>query len=94
MVLFFLKLDRMSAIFETIIVIFEVLGTILLARKKIIGWYLYIVMISIVGILVVFINPNSAIILGILEIASIYFYIKGIMYFSKKSILVILFSNS
>lgn len=71
---------------ESIIVVAEILGTVLLARKKMAGWYSYIVMSSLAGILVIFINPNPAIILGILEIASIYFYIKGLKNFSENTL--------
>lgn len=71
---------------ESIIVVTEILGTVLLARKKIAGWYSYIVMSALAGVLVIFINPNPAIILGILEMASIYFYIKGINNFSKNTL--------
>jgi nicotinamide riboside transporter PnuC len=71
---------------ESIIVVAEILGTVLIARKKMAGWYAYIVMSILAGILVIFINPNPAILLGILEMASIYFYIKGIKNFSKSTL--------
>lgn len=67
-----------APIFETFIVIAEITGTFLLARRNILGWYFLIFMSTLVGILVIFINSNPAPILGILELASIYFYIKGI----------------
>ncbi|MBI5414351.1 nicotinamide mononucleotide transporter [Candidatus Peregrinibacteria bacterium] len=76
-------ISQLAPIFETIIVIAEILGTVFLARKKIAGWYSYIVMSSFAGILVIFINPNPAVLLGILEMASLYFYYKGIRNFSK-----------
>lgn len=72
----------LGPVFETIIVIAEIVGTVLLARKKIFGWYSYIVMSSMVGILVIFINDVPAILLGILEISSIYFYYRGARNFS------------
>lgn len=74
---------QLPPVFETIIVIAEILGTVLLTRKKIAGWYSYILMSLLAGILVIFINPNSAIILGILELSSIYFYYYGIQNFSR-----------
>jgi len=76
---------QLPPIFETIIVMAEILGTILLARKKIIGWYSYIVMSMLAGILVIFINPNPAIVLGIFELTAIYFYYRGIQNFSKNT---------
>jgi hypothetical protein len=78
-----LGLYNLSSVFESLIVVVEILGTVMLAYKKIIGWYLYIVMSSLAGILVVFINPNPAIVLGLLEVCSIYFYYKGIRNFQK-----------
>jgi len=77
---------QLGSFVESIIVVAEILGTVLLARKKIVGWYSYIVMSSLAGILIIFINPNPAIVLGILEMASIYFYIKGIRNFSKNTL--------
>ncbi len=73
-------------ILESIIVITEILGTVLLARKKVEGWYAYIITSALTGILVIFINKNPAIVLGMLEITSIYFYYKGIKSFSRKRI--------
>ncbi|MFZ2193523.1 MAG: nicotinamide mononucleotide transporter [Candidatus Moraniibacteriota bacterium] len=75
---------HLGPLFESLIVTAEILGTILLANKKIAGWYFYIIMSILVGILVIFVNPKPAIILGILEMASIYFYYNGIKNFSKK----------
>jgi len=71
-------------IFETVIVIAEILGTILLAHKIIFGWYSYIIMSLLAGVLVIFINSNPAVLLGILELSSIFFYYKGIKNFSNK----------
>ncbi|MDD9953177.1 MAG: nicotinamide mononucleotide transporter [Candidatus Woesearchaeota archaeon] len=72
-----------APIFEVFIVLAEVLGTILLARKLILGWYLYILMSVLVGILVIFINQHPALLLGILELSSLYFYYKGIRNFQN-----------
>jgi hypothetical protein len=74
---------QLTSVFETLIVIFEILGTVLLARKKLTGWYSYIVMSLLASILVIFINPNPAIVLGTLEVLSIYFYYKGIKNFQR-----------
>ena len=63
---------------ETIIVIAEISGTVLLARKKMLGWYSYIVMSACASVLVIFVNSDPAVLLGILEFSSIYFYIQGI----------------
>ena len=68
---------------ESAIVIAKVLGTVLLARKIILGWYAHIVMSLLAGILVIFVNSNPAVLLGILEVSSIYFYWRGIQSFSK-----------
>ena len=91
MILRFLLSDEYSLgpVFETIIVIAEIMGTVLLARKKILGWYSYIIMSSLAGILVIFINTDPAILLGILEISSTYFYYKGVQNFSKKHNLIL-----
>lgn len=67
-----------SMLLETCIVIAEIAGTMLLARKYIVGWYAYIVMSVLVGILIMFVNPTPAILLGLLELASIYFFVEGI----------------
>lgn len=75
-------LFHLSALFETGIVIAEILWTILIAREKIYGWYSYIIMSSLASILVIFINPSPSLVLGILEWASIYFYYKGVQNFS------------
>lgn len=75
---------NIAPIFETIIVIAEISATVLLAYRKIAGWYACIVMSTLASILVAFINPNPAIVLGILEASSIYFYYKGIKSFSSK----------
>ncbi len=74
---------------ETIIVVAEISGTMLLARKHIMGWYLLIVMSSLVGYLVIFVNPEPAVILGILELASIYFYIAGIRAFRLHNTIIL-----
>jgi len=70
--------------FETLIVIAEITATMLLARKLIAGWYTFIVYGVLVGVLVIFVNPQPAILLGLLELASIYFYIQGIKLMKKK----------
>ena len=80
-------LYQLAPIFETFIVIAEILGTILLARKIIAGWYSYIIMSLLAGVLVIFINPNPALILGILELTSIYFYYIGIRNFSRTDLI-------
>jgi len=49
---------KLAPIFETVIVIAEILGTIFLAHKKIAGWYSYTIMSLLAGMLVIFINPN------------------------------------
>jgi hypothetical protein len=74
---------QLGGFMECIIVTAEILGTVLLARKIIIGWYAYIVMSLLAGALVIFVNPSPAVVLGILELASIYFYYRGIRSFSK-----------
>lgn len=63
---------------ETIIVIAEILGTVLLARKRVVGWYLYILMSLCVVLLITFVNTHSAPILGLLELMLLGVYIKGI----------------
>lgn len=68
---------------ESIIVVAEISGTILLARKKVLGWYAYIVMSLLVGVLVIFVNTNPALVLGVLEMSAVYFYIRGIKNFAK-----------
>ncbi|MBU1178646.1 nicotinamide mononucleotide transporter family protein [Patescibacteria group bacterium] len=75
---------NLSPIFEAIIVSAEILSTILLARRIIYGWYSCILMSLMAGILVIFINDDRALLLGILELASIYFYCQGIRNFSSK----------
>lgn len=74
----------LSPLFEAIIVTAEIFSTVLLARRIIYGWYSAILMSLMAGILVIFINDDRALLLGILEVASIYFYYKGIRNFSKK----------
>ncbi len=74
----------LAPVFETIIVIAEIFWTMMLARKKIIGWYSYFVMSVLASSLVIFINPNPALILWILELSSLYFYYNWIKNFSKK----------
>ena len=63
---------------ETIIVIAEIAGTILLARKNIAGWYFYIFMSALVTYLLIFVNPVPAVILGFLEFCLVFFDIQGI----------------
>lgn len=74
---------QLAALFETLIVIAEIAGTMLLARGAVLGWYSYTVMSVLIAVLIVFINPESAPILAILELASIYFYVQGIQQFSS-----------
>lgn len=76
-------------IMEVIIVIAEISGTLLLARKNILGWYSYILMSLLVGTLVIFVNSKSAIVLGILELSSVYFYNIGIKNMNKKEFLIL-----
>ncbi len=68
---------------ETIIVVAEVAGTILLAQRNVLGWYSYIVMSACASILVIFLNDSPAVVLGILEFSSIFFYIQGIKRMKK-----------
>ena len=68
----------LSELLQTAIVILEISGTILLARKLVLGWYAYVGMSVLVAVLIIFINPQPALLLGLLELASIYFYIQGI----------------
>ncbi|MBI5457831.1 nicotinamide mononucleotide transporter [Candidatus Kaiserbacteria bacterium] len=68
----------LNELLQTAIVILEISGTMLLARKLVLGWYAYIVMSTLVAVLIIFINPQPAPVLGLLELASIYFYIQGI----------------
>ncbi len=68
----------LSGFVEIAIVSAEIIGTILLAQKRHIGWYFYTVMSILVGVLVIFLNEKSAPLLGFLEWCSIYFYYKGI----------------
>ena len=75
---------QLGPIFETMIVIAEIFATVLLARKIVYGWYFHIIMSLLASALVIFINKDAAIILGILEAASIYFYYQGIRNFSNK----------
>lgn len=70
--------------FEAGIVIAEIFGTVLLARKRMLGWYCYIIMSVLVGILVIVINRDSAPVLGLLELSSIYFYLQGVRNFSHR----------
>lgn len=65
-------------VLETVAAVAEISGTMLLARKYIFGWYAYIVMSLVVASFVIFINPQPAVVIGILELLSIYFYIVGI----------------
>ena len=69
---------------ESVIVIAEISGTVLLARKKILGWYSYMLMSMLAGILVMFINPTPAVILGLMELGSLYFYYQGLKTFKSK----------
>lgn len=84
----FIGIYQLAPILETFIVIAEITGTLLIARKNILGWPALILMGLMVATLVVFVNPNPAIILGLLELGSIYFYIQGIRNMHKKPITI------